>query len=272
MTALVLPHVLANGIAADGANLEANFTAIETHVNTEMINRDGSVAMTGALTLVAPSSASHAARKQDVDGAVPVGSVIMYGGTTEPTNYLFCRGQAVSRATYATLFTAIGTAYGTGDGSTTFNLPNFQATVPVGHNTGTNSPSGLTSTFTSGVGQRAGSKDATVVTHTHTGPSHSHTFSGTTGGQSATHYHTGLSGNTLLSSVDSGSGVYTYVNGGGIGPLYLSGTDYASGDHTHTYSGTTADAGTGATGSTGSSGTDANLQPSLTINFVIKAA
>lgn len=54
---------------------------------------------------------------------VPAGCELSYPGATAPTGWLFCRGQAVSRTTYADLFAAIGTAHGTGDGSTTFNVP-----------------------------------------------------------------------------------------------------------------------------------------------------
>jgi microcystin-dependent protein len=56
---------------------------------------------------------------------VPTGSVMAYVGQTTPTSWLLCDGTAVSRATYADLFTAIGTTHGIGDGSTTFNLPNY---------------------------------------------------------------------------------------------------------------------------------------------------
>lgn len=53
------------------------------------------------------------------------GSIHSYAGNTIPSGYLLCNGQAVSRTTYATLFTAIGTIYGVGDGTTTFNVPNL---------------------------------------------------------------------------------------------------------------------------------------------------
>lgn len=67
------------------------------------------------------------------DYLTPVGSIILWGGTTVPsTNWLVCNGQAVSRTTYATLFQRYGTTWGTGDGSTTFNLPNVQDTIPIG--------------------------------------------------------------------------------------------------------------------------------------------
>ena len=58
--------------------------------------------------------------------SVPSGQVSWFAGTTAPTGYLSCDGAAVSRTTYAALYTAIGDTYGAGDGSTTFNLPNLQ--------------------------------------------------------------------------------------------------------------------------------------------------
>ena len=56
---------------------------------------------------------------------VPVGTVIAVAANSAPSGYLLCNGAAVSRTTYAGLFAKIGTTYGTGDGSTTFNLPNL---------------------------------------------------------------------------------------------------------------------------------------------------
>lgn len=53
----------------------------------------------------------------------PIGAIIPFGGDTAPTGYLLCDGSAVSRTTYADLFAVIGTKFGPGDGSTTFNLP-----------------------------------------------------------------------------------------------------------------------------------------------------
>lgn len=53
------------------------------------------------------------------------GSIIYYGGSYAPTGWLICDGSAISRTTYADLFSAIGTIYGAGDESTTFNLPDY---------------------------------------------------------------------------------------------------------------------------------------------------
>ncbi len=58
--------------------------------------------------------------------AVPAGAIVPYAGTTAPSGYLMADGSAVSRTTYAALFAAIGTSFGSGDGSTTFNLPDLR--------------------------------------------------------------------------------------------------------------------------------------------------
>ena len=63
---------------------------------------------------------------------VPAGCVMPYAGATAPDGWLLCHGQAVSRTTYADLFAAIGTAYGPGDGSTTFSLPDLRGRVAAG--------------------------------------------------------------------------------------------------------------------------------------------
>lgn len=56
---------------------------------------------------------------------IPAGTFIWYTGTSVPTGFLICNGQAVSRTTYSRLYSAIGTKYGTGNGSTTFNVPDL---------------------------------------------------------------------------------------------------------------------------------------------------
>lgn len=70
-----------------------------------------------------------------VNGHVPIGTILMYGKATAPTNYLICNGDDINRTTFSALFAVIGTAYGVGDNSTTFNLPNYNAVVPKGPGT-----------------------------------------------------------------------------------------------------------------------------------------
>ena len=79
--------------------------------------------------------------KGDVGAPLPVGAVILWvAGGTPPAGWLEADGSAISRTTYAELFALIGTTYGTGDGSTTFNLPDARGRTAIGAGQG----SGLT--------------------------------------------------------------------------------------------------------------------------------
>jgi microcystin-dependent protein len=195
---------------------------------------------------------------------VPTGSLIMWPSVTIPTDWKLCNGDAISRTTFATLFSLLGTTFGAGDGTTTFNLPNYKNRMPYGADV-------------VAVGATGGSADAIVVSHTHTGTTdnqsvnHAHTFSGTTGGQSADHTH-----NPVLQYTGSG-GNFPNINGfsGSTSVSSTTPTSGTSNDHNHTFSGTTGNNNanhnhTFTTGSAGSSGTNANLPPYLGINFIIK--
>lgn len=73
---------------------------------------------------VTPSTLFGAA--QFIGLSTPTGSIIAFAANSAPTSYLICDGSAVSRTTYADLFAVIGTTYGVGDGSTTFNVPDLR--------------------------------------------------------------------------------------------------------------------------------------------------
>jgi len=93
--------------------------------------------------------------------AVNTGSIMSFSNSTVPSGFLDCDGSAISRTTYANLFAVVGTTYGSGDGSTTFNLPDLQDNHPIG-------VSG-----TKALGTKAGSASTTLATtnlasHTHT--------------------------------------------------------------------------------------------------------
>jgi len=66
-----------------------------------------------------------------------VGTIKMFAGNNIPSNYLICDGSLLNRTVYSTLFNAIGTIYGIGDGNTTFQLPDFGGTSPEGSSTST---------------------------------------------------------------------------------------------------------------------------------------
>lgn len=67
---------------------------------------------------------------------IPVGAVMAAGHGTIPTGWMLCDGNAVSRTGHSLLFAAIGTSFGVGDGSTTFNLPDLRGRTPIGAGTG----------------------------------------------------------------------------------------------------------------------------------------
>lgn len=137
MATASVTYVFANGTNADGTQVNANFTSVLNFLNTEVIQRDASIAFTSIPTLPAttPTLDNHAVRKAYVDAFIPAGIITQYGGAAAPSGWLICDGAAVSRTnpTYSRLFAAIGTTYGAGDGSTTFNVPNLKGRVPVGY-------------------------------------------------------------------------------------------------------------------------------------------
>lgn len=106
-----------------------NFNAFKTEVNgnLEAVNLKDNAVTTAKIADAAVTAAKIAG-----GAAMPVGAILPYGGATAPTGYLLCDGAAVSRSTYSGLFTVLATLYGVGDGSTTFNLPNFKGKIPVG--------------------------------------------------------------------------------------------------------------------------------------------
>jgi microcystin-dependent protein len=70
------------------------------------------------------------------EAAIPTGTLTAFAGTAAPSGWLLCDGSAINRSTYATLFGIIGTTYGSGDGTTTFNLPDLRGRVAVGLSSG----------------------------------------------------------------------------------------------------------------------------------------
>lgn len=184
---------------------------------------------------------------------VPTGGMMMWGTASAPTGYLLCNGSAVSRSTYAALFAVIGTAFGSGDGSTTFNLPDFRDRFPVGAGTSYSANS------------TGGSKDAITVAHTHTGTTdsngaHQHLVVASVGNTGAPSPGTGptVDGSNSVSAFGWSANSESYILAGTSGPN--AGLSSSAGAHTHTFT----------TGSTGPSGTNANLPPYVGVYFIIK--
>jgi microcystin-dependent protein len=172
---------------------------------------------------------------------VPVGSVISWlGSGAVPAGYLEANGQAVSRTTYADLFSVVGTQYGAGDGSTTFTLPNFNGK----HFKGT--------TNTSLVGTATGSDTFTLSTSQL--PSHSHTQSHT---HTVNHAHTAVHGHTSNGTGSTGShehGDGNYAGTTSVHSGHNHGVSGSAGNHSgHTH---------GVSGNSGSAGSH-NHEPSM---------
>ena len=143
-------------------------------------------ALSGNVALTLPSSITNGGFLQ-TDGSgnlsfqivagVPSGSVFCMAVATVPSGYLECNGAAVSRTTYAALFAIIGTAYGTGNGSSTFNLPDLRGEFVRGFDNGRGVDNGrsIASSQSSQFGQHNHNVSASSSSSV-TDPGHKHTM------------------------------------------------------------------------------------------------
>lgn len=174
-------------------------------------------------------------------GLVPVGALVPFAGATVPANWLLAQGQSLVRADYAELFTAIGTTYGSASG-TTFNAPDLRGRVAAGRDNMGGTPANRLTTGVSGIdGAQLGAAGGNQNLHQHShgvnDPGHAHTF---IGGE-ATNIGADTSAMSLGVGFDSGGG------------------------------GTIGNATTGVTVQNAGSGSSQNVQPTIVLNWIIRA-
>jgi len=106
---------------------------IKTHIANAIAAKFDANGKIGTTQLANGAVTSEKIDSSTSQAICPVGTILPFAGSSAPSgNWLLCNGSAVSRTTYAGLFAVIGTAYGTGDGTTTFNLPDFRDKVMQG--------------------------------------------------------------------------------------------------------------------------------------------
>jgi microcystin-dependent protein len=256
-------------------------TSSQTITNKTINLSDNTLTGTTAQFNTALSDADFATTAL-LEARVPVGAVNMWVTGTAPTGWLLCQGQAVSRSTYSGLFAVLGTTYGAGDSSTTFNLPDLRGRTPMGAGTGRNVADSADLTART-LGAKISDAETVTLTAAQSGvPLHSHantaSFSGTaatTGDDSPDHQH-GLpfipasneASAKILAGASGTSGIFLnrpVVTGGG------SGTDGANARHTHSFtpSGSVSVTNVNNTAADAASA-HTNVQPSTVINFIIK--
>ena len=187
------------------------------------------------------------------DGRViPPGTIVMTGRSTAPAGWLVCNGAEVDRTLYAGLFAAIGLTFGSGNGTTTFNLPDMRGRVAAGVGTGTGGGASGTGAPTGGAALAAvalagwfGTNDVTLTSsqipaHTHpiTDPGHGH----------------GITPGGAIRGITGASGGF---------PSYSANADAGFGINNNT-------TGITVNNNTGGGGAHTNLQPTVGLNFIIR--
>jgi microcystin-dependent protein len=258
-TGVAIPNGKTMTIFSDGTNFIQQNTAL----------RD--VDLLGSPTAPTPAAGNNSTLVAttafvQVNGT-PTGGLMLWPTASPPANWLICNGAAVSRATYATLFAVVSTTFGAGDGSTTFNLPNYTDRVPIGAGSAY------------AVNAQGGSATTTLTTtelpaHTHSASSSSSSSSsfsgaaGTTGSTNIDHNH-----NESWSAPDFG-GPITAARLNATGVQRVTGGMNSNQNHVHTFtpagSVSTSTSTSTTIGSTGSGAAFTNLPPYLGIYFIIK--
>jgi len=152
-----------------------------------------------------------------------VGEIKAYAGSSAPTGWVLCYGQAISRTIYAALFAVIGTTYGVGDGSSTFNVPDLRGRTLAGLDNMGGSDAGRLD-WSNTLGTTGGEQYHTQTTsempvHNHgiTDPHHSHTYQSASAGGTASGAGSGVAVSSFPTSNTGAAGTGITINNTGSG-------------------------------------------------------
>lgn len=195
------------------------------------------------------------------DSIIPAGMIMPTASSVQPTGWLYCYGQNEDRSVYSRLFTALGTTYGVGNGSTTFGLPDLRGRTIAGKdNMGGTTASRLTAAGSGITGTTLGSAGGTethaltiaqLATHTHIQDAHDHT-------QTAHDHNTSWARTSGAGGTTSGTGVPPHNNAFAAWMPGLSNVAPA------------IQARTATNQNTGSGTAHLNTQPTMILNYLIK--
>jgi microcystin-dependent protein len=241
--AVAVPQGQTMALYSDGTNIVPDGNAV-----------GGNLTVNGNLTPTGTVNAGTDVQVNGVSVQLPSGIMLPFAGPTSavPTGWLYCDGSAVSRTTYATLFGVIGTTFGSGDGSTTFNLPDTRGRVVAGNDSAT--------------GRLNASGQFTNASPGATGGEAAHTLAV---GEMPSHAHTA---STSVSVIDPGHS-HVYSNSGVSSAAGGPGTPIATpGGANSTNAALTSITATASTAltNTGGGGAHNTVQPTLVVNYIIK--
>lgn len=176
------PFHVTKDTPAIALEVQSNFDQLLAWVLTNLVQADGSIAMTGPLVLApgAPAAPEQAANKAYVDASNPVGMMSLYAGTSLPAGWLWCDGTVYTNTSQPRLAAAIGRVFSEAAvPANSFAVPDMRKRAPVGAD--------ASEAAVFGLGVKGGQRNSELLQHSHSVPAHGHTAGSTVA--NTDHYH-----------------------------------------------------------------------------------